>query len=345
MHEGGEGGKRSVVQVIPFPWKLYYPPQQKWYPHPSIRRLGRQSGNGPKSKTGSPIGRNLFCCNAIRLSSNGIFAYKSSGCDINRRREINTVKARLLAFLLFYVFSCLVASIRLKNMRLVMQRARGIYFAALTTAALGAAGLCPNSASATTWTLDASNGCNTGCTTGPFGSVTVTASSGVLHFIVSLFGTYNFMGGTDTFAFSLNGSPTVAFSNFVPNTFTASNTTAGSFNMDGFGKFMYGVTAPGNGGSSPGGQSLVFDVTAAGGLTLADLIKSTTASNTNELFAADICPLAGCGEGLTGFAGGGPSTGGGGAGGTPIPGALPLFGSVLGGGFLFSKWRKKRRAA
>lgn len=227
-----------------------------------------------------------------------------------------------------------------------MQRARGIYFAALMTAALGAVGLCPNSASATTWTLDASNGCNTGCTTGPFGQVTVTESSGTLHFIVSLFGTYNFVGGTDAFAFNLSGSPTVSFSNFLPNTFTASNTTAGNFAMDGFGKFMYGVTAPGNGGSSPDGQSLVFDVTAAGGLTLAGLIKSTDAGNINELFAADICPLAGCGNGLTGFAGGGPSTtgGGGGQNETPVPAALPLFGSVLGGGFLFSKWRRKRRA-
>jgi hypothetical protein len=30
---------------------------------------------------------------------------------------------------------------------------------------------------------------------------------------------------------------------------------------------------------------------------------------------------------------------------TPLPGALPLFGSVLGGGFIFSKWRRKRRAS
>jgi hypothetical protein len=30
---------------------------------------------------------------------------------------------------------------------------------------------------------------------------------------------------------------------------------------------------------------------------------------------------------------------------TPIPAALPLFGSVLGGGYLFSKWRRKRKAA
>ena len=30
---------------------------------------------------------------------------------------------------------------------------------------------------------------------------------------------------------------------------------------------------------------------------------------------------------------------------TPIPAALPLFGSVLGGGYLFSKWRRKRKNA
>ena len=37
-------------------------------------------------------------------------------------------------------------------------------------------------------------------------------------------------------------------------------------------------------------------------------------------------------------------TPGGNAGGTPIPGALPLFGSVLGGGLLFRKLRKRRAA-
>jgi hypothetical protein len=30
---------------------------------------------------------------------------------------------------------------------------------------------------------------------------------------------------------------------------------------------------------------------------------------------------------------------------TPIPAALPLFGSVFGGGYLFSKWRRKRKKA
>ena len=39
------------------------------------------------------------------------------------------------------------------------------------------------------------------------------------------------------------------------------------------------------------------------------------------------------------------TTGGGGEGTTPIPAALPLFGSVLGGGLLFSRLRRKRRAA
>jgi hypothetical protein len=37
-------------------------------------------------------------------------------------------------------------------------------------------------------------------------------------------------------------------------------------------------------------------------------------------------------------------TPGGNAGGTPIPGALPLFGSVIGGGFLFRKLKKRRTA-
>jgi len=223
-----------------------------------------------------------------------------------------------------------------------MKRTLAICF----TAVFGLFALCANGANATTFTLDQSNGCNGGCNTGPFGSVNVTANSGTLHFIVTLFGTFNFLGGVDTFAFNLTGGPTVTFSNFTPNTFSASNTVAGNFAMDGFGKFMYGVTAPGSGGSSPGGQSLIFDVTdAAHDLTLASLTRSdVSGANTGQLFAADICPLAGCGQGLTGFAAGSSILNIGNEGTTPLPAALPLFATGLGGLGLLG-WRRKRKTA
>jgi hypothetical protein len=233
-----------------------------------------------------------------------------------------------------------------------MKRARDLYLVAAVTAAIAASGLFASPASATTWTLDTSNGCSGGCTTGPFGSVTVTDGAGTLHFSVTLAGSYQFVGGVDAFAFNLSGGPAISFSNFTPGTFSGSNTTAGNFSMDGFGKFMYGVTAPGSGGSSPDGQSLAFDVTASGGLTLADLVKDLQANGDpgNYYFAVDLCPVAVgasvCSKdgniSLTGYAAGGRITNGGGQGEVPLPAALPLFGSVFGGGYFFSKWRRRK---
>ena len=72
-------------------------------------------------------------------------------------------------------------------------------------------------ASATTWLINKSNGCSGGCTTGPFGSVTVTDNSaGTLYFNLQLFGTYQFMGGDNIFAFNLTGLPAVTFGGFIP---------------------------------------------------------------------------------------------------------------------------------
>lgn len=208
-------------------------------------------------------------------------------------------------------------------------------------------------ASTMVWSLDESNGCGTGCTTGPFGTVSVSDDlANTLSFDVMLLGSYQFVGGSNAFAFSLTGGPTVAFANFDPafddqgtagvhddTGFQEGNTVAANFSMDGFGKFMYGIDAAGSGGGDPQGQSLAFDVTAVG-LTLASLITNGVEGG-GYLFAADICPAAGCGDGLTGYAGGGPEIPPGGPGIVPLPAALPLLGTALGAMGLIG-WRRRR---
>jgi hypothetical protein len=186
-------------------------------------------------------------------------------------------------------------------------------------------------------------GCDTGCDIVHFGEVAVTdKGTGTLAFQVTLFENYEFVGGANTFAFNLKGSPTISLSSFTPTpalgSFTGSNTIAGHFQLAGFGPFMYSITAPEGG---PDGQSLNFEVNAPGGLTLADLALGNA-------FAAHLCPvtMTECDtdrDDQTDYAftfiGGGFT-----ANETPLPAALPLFGSVLGAGYLISNWRRRRNA-
>jgi hypothetical protein len=211
--------------------------------------------------------------------------------------------------------------------------------AIVVVAALSATG-----AKATTWSLNESNGCSGGCTTGPFGTVDVTDNGlGTLSFDVELAAGYNFLGGSNIFTFNLSGGPTISYSNTSSN-FLSGDTTpvtsGGGVAMDGFGKYMYAVDLNGSGGSTPQGASLTFDIFSAG-LTLAAI----TTNDDGYLFAAHICSLSGCGSGLTGFAAGGPVTGGGGQNEVPLPAAVWLMGSVLAGGFGVGSWRRRKKRA
>jgi hypothetical protein len=221
-----------------------------------------------------------------------------------------------------------------------------------TAAACGMAMLFAGNANAvtttTTYLISNTNTCNGGCTTGPFGTVTdVVDTTAVTSTItVSLASPYEFVGGANVFGFDLVGSPTIIFTNVgnggSTGSFSATTPqTAGSTTLDGFGKFEYTLDAAGNGGSSPQGNELVFTIN-----TTAALVSNSATSTTNFLFALDLCPSTGCGQGLTGFAGGGPTCtfNCSSQNETPLPATLPLLASVLGGGFAFSKWRKRRRA-
>jgi len=158
---------------------------------------------------------------------------------------------------------------------------------------------------------------------------------------VTLFDDYQFVGGVNAFAFNLKNSPTITFANFTPALFTGSNTSAASLNLGGFGPFMYGVTAPGN---DADGQSLVFDVTANGGLTLSDVLFAANGQLFGNTFAVHVCSLSAvpCGSAdnyAFTFIGGSRSAD------TPVPAALPLFVSGLGALGLLARWRKRKRTA
>lgn len=246
-----------------------------------------------------------------------------------------------------------------------MSTVRNLRVAAVS-AAFGATALIAGVSNATTvqYSLNEANiGCGTPPCAGSYGTVSVTGNdgTGALSFIVTLASGYDFVNGADAFAFSLGrGSPLAAI---TPLTFTIpsgspiSNPTdggsqsAGATSMDGFGKFLFTVDLTGSGGGGPLVNTLSFSVTnAANDLVLSDIVQDLKANGTGlgtggYLFAADFCPTTGCANGNTGFTAGGPILGGGGQNEVPLPAALPMFASVLGGGIVFTRWRRKRQAA
>jgi hypothetical protein len=221
-----------------------------------------------------------------------------------------------------------------------MKFARELRLAAALAMSVGAGCFAATTANATTYNLDIDH-CTGGC--GPANTVLATVNvvqngANVDFTVTALAGTvFNLNGaGLDTFLFGFSGPALTAASFTNLQTGFAAVIPAG--HQDGFGDFLYGVNKDGGTFAGP----LTFTILNE---SLANLVAST-GNGTSVLFAADLA-----GNGNTGLVGGSSiclvncGTGGGNAGGTPIPGALPLFGSVLGGGFFFSKWRKKRRAA
>jgi hypothetical protein len=145
-----------------------------------------------------------------------------------------------------------------------------------------------------------SDHCTGGCLTdqagGIGGSVTVTQSvANTLSFSVDLLNGNQFVstGFPLTFGFSLSGNPSITYAG-LSSSFdvvgSATNTqTAGSFNMDGFGVFEYGVTCSVcQGGSNPQNGPLTFSITGSG-LTLSSFeLSSNPPGDTQAFFAVDI---------------------------------------------------------
>jgi hypothetical protein len=174
-------------------------------------------------------------------------------------------------------------------------------------AAVGAVGLCANSAAQadifTFTSCHVTGGCGTATS---FGTVTLTQSGTSVNFDVVLSDANRFVetGSADQQLFKFNNTASGATALNIINAATGMPTNAvtgglagfsGSFNGDGTGNFSFGVacaiSANCNGGSTPTFQEITFTVTNT---TLANL---ETGNNLGNRFVADV--LIGS-NGLTG---------------------------------------------
>jgi hypothetical protein len=202
-----------------------------------------------------------------------------------------------------------------------------------------------------------SDHCTGGCGTAPFGTVTLSDGGGTVHVVVALNANYKFVntGFDGSVMWNLTGNPTITVSNIssgwslfnfdggAPNSTIAA--TGGNIHMDGLGYFDYAMvcTACGSGGSNPQPSPMSFDVTAAGGLTIARFAERSRDNSDNidpagQFFGVDIINL------LTGNTGPVDASNPGRTPQevTPEPSALVLLGSV---GFALCSLMRKRRAA
>jgi hypothetical protein len=155
--------------------------------------------------------------------------------------------------------------------------------AATVAAGLGWAGGAQAAVETITLNIDhCSGGCLPG---GGTGSVTVNDAGGVLSFDVDLTGNLVFQPSTglDAFVFNLDKTP-LSVTAGPTSGFTFVSASSGTIQEDGFGTFGYGLTYSG----PRTAQALDFTVSAAGGLTLADLGLSGPPGTASVLFAADV---------------------------------------------------------
>ena len=150
------------------------------------------------------------------------------------------------------------------------------------TVALGLGWVGSASAAVETINLDIDHCSDGGCLNGDSGSVKVNDAGGNLAFDVKLTGdlVFQFSTSHSAFNFNLDKSP-ISLIGSLPMGFTLLSTTAGANSEDGFGKFKYSLDYSG----LRTVQELMFTVSAAGGLTLADLIPSVLPPG-NELLGA-----------------------------------------------------------
>jgi len=199
-----------------------------------------------------------------------------------------------------------------------------------------------------------SDHCTDGCgpQTGGFGSIKVVSDElgtggavGTLAFTVTLINGNNFVtGGQDvTFGFDLAGNPTINYSVLPtsPDDLTQVWTVVGgnpqsvdTLHADGFGDVEYGVKLEGSGNSPPRPKTLTFSISAVD-LNFADL---------ETIMVADIFSSTTRNTGFVDFTGTlTPTPNEENPPGTPIPGAVWLFGGGLGLVAMLSGRRKRKQ--
>jgi hypothetical protein len=228
-------------------------------------------------------------------------------------------------------------------------RARGA-IAACSFAALLAV---PAVASATTLTAAQSYGTfnitlSDAFGTGSFGTVKVTdLGSGVAD--IKLDVSPNFVldtGAHFAFTFSLATGGTVDASSVSPNPNFSLVTTAGPYSNSPFGNFNVAIQSSCTLGNCGPGDGSTIDLHV---LNFAGLLSATSqytdASNVKHdiFFAADIFKFGCTGDGCTGVVGASTQLGGGNQNETPLPGAVLLMSTVLGGGAGIGAWRRRKK--
>jgi hypothetical protein len=225
-----------------------------------------------------------------------------------------------------------------------MRRVSSAYFLSAAVVSLGVLGLLNGPASAVTATYSYNvDGSSTGIGSGPYGSVTVDDTGGVLDFTVNLSSPYQFhdsnSANQNSFLFDLVGAPSISITGLTSNfARVGANPAAGgsfggpSFNGTGFWDYAVDGVCSGN----TCGTSLHFVATHVGAtntpifdLTLASL-NPLLYTNSNGTFAIYfVSALINTGTELTGNIGATrvfdntpPDP-------VPLPPALVLFGSAL----------------
>lgn len=183
------------------------------------------------------------------------------------------------------------------------------------------------------------------------GFATITATdqgNGTIDIAISFLNGNNFANGGQgvVFGFNLVGNPTITYSGLsasfsIPGVIPVNQQNAGALTADGFGLFEYGIEGTWNGGNGP--TSASFSISGAG-LTLASFaeLSKNPPGDTQAFMALDI--LSGT-NGRTGFVdlSGGPTPFSNPPP-VPIPGAVWLFASGLGGLWALHRRRKKKEA-
>ena len=173
-------------------------------------------------------------------------------------------------------------------------------FAPVTLCVTVALTLCARPVRANTVVLTTS-GCSAGCTTSPFGMITLTQDVDGVSVDIQVTldsdanGAYHFHKASDpnhfAFAFDIVGNPTVTFTNLTTG-FTAAGTLPGSYNASPFGSFDYALRCSGCGSGYGGGLTGPLQLTVTPSIGALTPVSFTPAGAAH-FFTVDIVDFLG----------------------------------------------------